>query len=227
MRCALGRRLACADIHGHGRRLVQLLSLANYDPAHDRLFLLGDYVDRGPEPAYTVQVAQELHRAGAVCLLGNHDAVLLAYAQGDGSRYAWLREWAFGTWAQQGGGVTLRDYGGTVPSDVVDFLASLPLYHEEPDCILVHAGLKPGVPLSAQTDDDLLWIRREFHEDYRGKLVIFGHTPTSILHERYSPPGQSPWVPWYGVDKVGIDTGAVWGGPLTLLDLDSGQLWTA
>lgn len=216
---AMGRRLAVADIHGEGRRLVEVLAKAGFDADSDRLFLLGDYVDRGESSKYTVQVVQDLVRNGAVALLGNHDAVLLAYAQGDSSRYAWLRRWAFTSWFSQGGAHTLLDYGQVIPSDVVEFLSSLPLYHKEPDCILVHAGLRPGVALVDQSDDDLLWIRKEFHESYTGKRVIFGHTPTQILHGKPEP--------WYGVDKVGIDTGAVWGGALTLFDLDSGQTWVA
>ena len=69
--------------------------------------------------------------------------------------------------------------------------------------IFVHGGLKPGVPLAEQVEDDLLWIRGEFitsKEDF-GRRVIFGHTP-------FNQPLLMP-------NKIGIDTGAVYGNCLT------------
>lgn len=251
----MGRRLAVSDIHGERDRLQRVLDMAKYEPANDRLFLLGDYIDRGPDAKGTVDLVRQLQRNGAIALKGNHDAVLVAYYHGDATRYAWLRKHGFERWLEQGGTETLASYGGDVPDDVLAWLDALPLYHEEPDCILVHAGLKPGIPLEQQAHDDLLWIRDEFygatpaqglsacdHRRYTGKKVIFGHTPTRILHESYPTPaqglhtcdGHTPtsilhqrWEPWYGVDKVGIDTGAVWGGVLTLYDLDTQETWTA
>lgn len=215
----MGRRLAVADIHSEGHRLLQILDMAHYKPESDRLFLLGDYMDRGADAASTIHLVMDLVDRGAKAVLGNHDAVMLAYLQGDASRHAWMREWDRQVWMQQGGDKTMADFGGAIPDHVVNFLAGLPLYHEEPDCILVHAGLRPGVPLSEQTPDDLLWIRGEFHEGYRGKRVVFGHTPTHLLHGSYEV--------WRGPDKIGIDTGAVWGGRLSLLDLDTHQTWWA
>jgi serine/threonine protein phosphatase 1 len=83
----------------------------------------------------------------------------------------------------------------------------LQLYYETPDYIFVHGGLKPGVPLTDQVEDDLLWIRGEFivsQEDF-GRRVIFGHTP-------FRQPLLMP-------NKIGIDTGAVYGNFLTALQL--------
>ena len=87
-----------------------------------------------------------------------------------------------------GGGMTLSSYGLTLadaragtgfPEDHLRFLTSLPLYHETEEYLFVHAGLRPGIPLSGQSPEDLLWIRDEFIDsdwDF-GKTVVFGHTP--------------------------------------------------
>lgn len=211
------RRLAVSDIHGEGHRLLQVLEKAHYEPGNDRLFLLGDYIDRGTDSKRTVEIVQALQRTGAIVLMGNHDYVCVQVCRGAVDNPHWQGDRDL--WSSQGGDTTLRDYSGIPPDDVLDWLANLALYHEEPDCILVHAGLRPGIPLQEQNPNDLLWIRKPFHEGYRGKRVIFGHTPTSILH--------GSWDVWHGPDKMGIDTGAVWGGYLTLCDLDNGQVWTA
>lgn len=125
----------------------------------------------------------------------------------------------FSLWLINGGEPTVRSFGGTVPDWAFQFVSKLPLYHEEPDYILVHAGLKPGVPLQEQTEKDLLWVRDEFIHGYIGKTVVFGHTPVRLLHDK--------WEPWFGDSKIGIDTGAVFGGCLTVLDLDTFETWTA
>lgn len=206
------RRLVVSDIHGEGRRLLQVLEAARYDPSTDRLFLLGDYIDRGSDSEGTLEIVEHLVQRGAVALLGNHDLMLVSTYYDPGNLQLWLFN---------GGYTTLAEFGGVIPERWVRFLERLPTHHEEPDCIMVHAGLAPGLPLSQQSDRDKVWIREPFLSQYRGKRVYFGHTPTCLLH------GEERWEPWYGEDKVGIDTGAVYGGVLTLLDIDSGQTWTA
>lgn len=207
----MGRRLAVSDIHGEGHRLLQVLEKAHYEPGSDRLFLLGDYIDRGTDSKRTVEIVRSLD---AVTLKGNHDDWLVQVLK--------HRDISVFDWIKRGGWATLRDYGGWPPDDVIAWLDSLASYHEEPDCILVHAGLKPSVPLNEQSPHDLLWIRGKFLNGYRGKRVIFGHCPTSWITGDSNFRGI-----WHGPDKTGIDTGAAYGGPLTLLDIDSGETWIA
>jgi serine/threonine protein phosphatase 1 len=205
------RRLVVSDIHGEGHRLLQALKAADYEPGNDRLFLLGDYIDRGTDSKGTVDIVRRLVADGAIALRGNHDT-MPGIVRRDNSYLLW--------WVRNGGRATIDSYGGKIPpDDVIDWLESLPLYHEEPDCILVHAGLVPNTPLAEQTEDALLWIREEFINGYTGKCVVFGHTPTRNLHQ--------VWEPWAGVDKLGIDTGAAYDGKLTVMDLDNSQTWTA
>jgi serine/threonine protein phosphatase 1 len=92
------------------------------------------------------------------------------------------------------------------------FMAGLVLTHAEGDYLFAHAGVRPGVPLDRQTEEDLLWIREDFlrSEAEFGKIVVHGHTIT----ER--PDVQS--------NRVGIDTGAFASGTLTCLVLDGTEM---
>lgn len=213
------RRLAVSDIHGEGRRLVQVLAKAGYDPTHDRLFLLGDYIDRGSDVKFTVQLVMDLVKDGAVALKGNHDVMPMLSITDDTQKLLWVH--------RNGGDATIRSFGGIPPIEVINWLNTLPYYHEEEDVIFVHAGLFPGLPLEEQNPNNFLWIREVFYNNWRGpKRVIFGHTPTPYLWDGAVPERES-YKPWYGISCVGIDTGAAYGGPLTLLDIDSGETWTA
>ena len=94
-----------------------------------------------------------------------------------------------------------------VPSAHLDFLNTLQMYYQTEDYIFVHAGLREKVPLESQQEVDMLWIRDEFiYSDYDfGRRVVFGHTP-------FKEPLVQP-------NKIGIDTGAVYGGKLTCLEI--------
>ena len=103
--------------------------------------------------------------------------------------------------------------GAAVPAENIAFLRGLEPFYVASDVLLVHAGIRPGVPLGEQTEDDLIWIRDEFHYSRadHGHLVIHGHTPVpSVIH--------------YG-NRVNIDTGAAYGGPLSAVVVDNGQIW--
>ena len=89
----------------------------------------------------------------------------------------------------------------------MEFFKSLRLFYETEEFIFVHAGLRPKIPLKSQRSEDLLWIRDKFVKtkyDF-GKRVIFGHTPLK--------------QPLVEPNKIGIDTGAVYGNTLTCVQL--------
>ncbi|MDY6974340.1 MAG: hypothetical protein SV775_18800 [Thermodesulfobacteriota bacterium] len=94
-----------------------------------------------------------------------------------------------------------------VPQDHMSFYRSLNPYIELQDYYLVHAGFRPGVPANKQSQEDMIWIRESFIDsDYDfGKKVIFGHTPF--------------YEPLIMANKIGLDTGAVYGNRLTCLEL--------
>ena len=72
-----GRLLVMGDVHGQYSKMQKALALADYDPARDRLVLLGDYIDRGPESWRVVEAVLGLVAQGAVALYGNHEDMML------------------------------------------------------------------------------------------------------------------------------------------------------
>jgi serine/threonine protein phosphatase 1 len=107
-----------------------------------------------------------------------------------------------------------QDVTNLIPMTHLDFFSNLSIYYETDHYIFVHAGLKANVPLEEQNEWDMLWIREEFIcSDFDfGKRVIFGHTPF-----------QKPIVL---NNKIGIDTGAVYGNKLTCLELPAEKFYS-
>lgn len=220
-----GTRLyVVGDIHGRVDLLAELHRLILKDAAASDakryvVVYLGDYIDRGPDSKGVVDLLLRNPLPGfqAVHLKGNHEQALLDFLDDPGIGQDWL---GFG------GDATLASYGIKLPSwaidesslrraqvelrhsmprDHGDFYRGLRLTHEEGDYFMVHAGVRPGVPLAAQSDDDLLWIRNEFLLSERGfgKLVVHGHTISDAPQIRFN--------------RIGIDTGAFHTGHLTCL----------
>ena len=112
-----------------------------------------------------------------ICLMGNHERMFLDFLQGQEESFFLLN----------GGASTAVSYWGQhwerrerlLPPGHDYFFATLNLYYETEDYIFVHGGLRPGLPVAAQKEEDLLWIRKEFilSEFDFGRRVIFGHTP--------------------------------------------------
>ncbi len=198
------------DLHGCLAPLKRLLENLEPDLHQDRLLFVGDYIDRGPDSRgvvdYILGLKARYPAENIICLKGNHEVMFLDFLAGQ-DRNLFL---------MNGGLNTLRDYWGegwdeqselVLPLDHARFYQELQLFYEIEDYIFVHGGLKPGVPLAEQVDEDLCWIRGEFiasTEDF-GRRVIFGHTP-------FKQPLVLP-------NKIGIDTGLVYGNFLTCLKL--------
>ncbi len=219
------RVYAIGDVHGCADRLHALHSaiaddLAARPIAHALVVHLGDVIDRGPDSAAAIAAAMAPRAlpAGvrAVTLMGNHEAMMLA-ALAAGTRDI------VEAWLANGGGATLASWGLSwrdgpvnwahgIPAGQLGFLRSLPLTLHLGGYLLVHAGLRPGVTLAAQTENDLLWIREPFLSTTAPMPVVavHGHTveerPTLLPH------------------RIGIDTGAVLGGPLTCAVLEGDRL---
>jgi serine/threonine protein phosphatase 1 len=201
---------AVGDIHGHATELAILMTrLAGaMNVGDDPVVFLGDYVDGGPD---TRRVIESLRSAQAfnphwVFLRGNHDQMLI-----DAIRHADDDPSIYDLWYYQGGKETLESYGGTIPEDVLDWLESLPLWHETASYIFVHAGIVPGKHPSECTDDELLWLRDSFFDSPYPwpKRVIYGHTycKTPRMRDR----------------TIGINTMHRGGGVLTAVLLDDAR----
>lgn len=198
---------AVGDIHGCFEKLNALMDMLDIDYEKDTLLFVGDYIDRGPRSKEVVDFMIDLDRRHnrTVFLKGNHEFLLERYLEGAESQM----------FLANGGDATLESYnrnaggkkGEPIPPDHLAFFNKLSHYYETNDYIFVHGGLKPQVPLAKQQEWDMLWIRDEFiYSDYDfGKQVVFGHTPFR--------------EPLILDNKIGIDTGAVYGNKLTCVEL--------
>lgn len=222
------RIYAVGDVHGRADLLDELLERIAQD-AEDRrdkrvptYVFLGDYIDRGDQSREVLDrlMALSADRGhDTVFLLGNHEAALLAFLEDPQSGVRWL---GFG------GDRTLRSYGIAPPPRDADaqtlhqvrralqealgphqaFLTSLKRFWRSGDFIFVHAALKPGVPLEAQQDKDLLWGNRSFvrRHNRAGERVVHGHYDSAN--------------PVVRPERICIDTGAYYSNRLTAVCLD-------
>ncbi len=212
-----GRIFAIGDIHGCLHLLQTLVERLPFRPAEDTLLFLGDYIDRGPASAEVIAylLALQARLPRTVFLAGNHERMFLACVEAQRDTDLYL---------QNGGGATLAAYGiphpaqaspSRIPPAHWRFFQGLRLVEERERHLFVHAGLRPGIPLTGQSPDDLVWIREEFFlsSERFDKTVVFGHTP-------FVEPLVLP-------DRIGIDTGAVYGGRLTCVELPARRFYQA
>lgn len=218
------RVYAIGDIHGCADRLASLHAMIGADlaarpVAHPLLLHLGDYVDKGPDSAGVVArlaAGPVLPGVPVVNLMGNHERTMLDALAGERA--------AITDWLCTGGREALASWGldpdsappewpDAIPAAHQEFLRGLVLHYRLGGYLFVHAGLKPGVPLAEQAEDDLLRIRHVFlhSEADFGAVVVHGHTPV-----RNGPDIRR--------NRINIDTGAVFGRDLTCLVLEEDRL---
>lgn len=228
---------AIGDIHGQYDLMLGAFALIEADraaggAAEAPVVVLGDLVDRGPKSA---QVIAHLFQAQArgenlVVLKGNHDRMFSLFLDDPWQRDPRLR--AEFTWLHPrlGGPQTLESYGlrepGNRPLDQVHaealaamppaqrlWLEALPAHFQHDEALFVHAGIRPGVDLRNQTEDDQLWIRAEFLEDSRdhGALVVHGHTAIEAATHHGN--------------RLNLDSSAGYGGPVSVAVIEGRQAW--
>jgi serine/threonine protein phosphatase 1 len=224
------RSYAIGDIHGHLELLHRAHALIDADKRAVRdpdapVVHLGDLVDRGPDCAGVVRYLRQGVDGGApwVVLLGNHDRLMHRFVMAPDWHDPALR--AGMNWLHDliGGRATLASYGVTriesltqaqaaardhIDVEDLNFIAARPCHFSCGQVVFVHAGIRPGIPLEDQTEQDLVWIRDPFLHDTRdhGPLVVHGHTAlTRPMHYR---------------NRLNIDSGAAYGGPLTAIVIE-------
>ncbi len=223
------RIYAVGDVHGHADKLAAMHGAIRRDlqqsPAAQPLLIhLGDLIDRGPDSAGCITLlapGQPIPGVPTVNLMGNHEAMLLQALDEQTPEAVEL-------WLINGGAAALgswdipwdappSSWASRLPAGHLAFLRSLELHHAAAGFLFVHAGVRPGVPLAQQHPDDLLWIRNPFLSwdglmlpDAPELVVVHGHTPSPNPVVRPS--------------RIGIDTGAGGGGPLTCVVLGGGSL---
>lgn len=211
------RRLFIGDVHGHYDGLMLLLE-AIAPNSEDRIYFLGDLIDRGPQSDMVVNFVRQ---NSYFCLLGNHEQMLLDVLS-DGQVYGP----ALQAWLYSGGHSTVNSYGEAgIPPEHIEWMRTLPTYLDLGDIWLVHAGVHPQMPLEKQNADQFCWIREEFHSMtqpyFPDKLIITGHTITFTL------PGVVPGKLARGHGWLDIDTGAYHpkSGWLTGLDITNNLVY--
>ena len=224
---------AIGDVHGCYDLLRKLLAQVTEDfvtRARGRrpvLIFSGDYVDRGPDSAKVLDALVWLRRRGEFdlhLLKGNHEEAFLSFIGEPESGADWLR---------YGGEQTLTSYGvrppdaedrvgcvdardellDNMPASHLRLLQRLKLLVSIGDYAFAHAGVRPGVPIEAQTEKDLLWIRREFLDAPGAfpKVIVHGHSWNSDRPEILN-------------NRIGIDTGAYETGVLTAVCLEDEEV---
>lgn len=186
---------AIGDVHGCIDQLVELEAKIAADALNIEgekwVVTVGDHVDRGPASRAVIDHVMGPAPTGfrRFSLLGNHEQMMLDFFESP-SRHAY--------WLDEGGRQTLASYdieldypplrahepvkqliAERFPADHRRFLEALPVYLSLPGWLFVHAGIRPGLPLAAQTDEDLIWIRAPFltSQPTGGLRVVHGHTP--------------------------------------------------
>lgn len=205
---------AVGDIHGKREMLAKaLVYLREVLRPGDYTVFLGDYIDRGEDSRGVVEdlFAFRRERPDTLFLRGNHEQWLLDTYDGEDPS-SWLR------W---GGAETLHSYGlknisravgwrEYIPPEHLTFFRTLPLEHRLHNVWFVHAGVRPCPGRTGGWQPNL-WVRDEFIQDQSdyGRLVVFGHTPQ-----------MGSFQPLVMPNKVGLDTGAVFGGRLSVAGFD-------
>lgn len=245
----MGRTFAIGDVHGDLAALDRIFKRLPALEAGDTVVFTGDYLDRGPHSAQVIEFVRQLAKHGparVVALRGNHEDAWLRVIGSGWSEFvkppgngclAAMRSFTGGpppapaeAPAAEERDALLR--GAFFPRDVIAWMKRLPYWYEDDSAIYVHAGLprRGGVflhPSRVTPPAVLLWLRDEdFFRNYRGKLVVFGHTATAYL-----PPELSTYTPedpldvWAGPCCVGLDTGAGKGGFLTAVELPAMRVY--
>lgn len=218
------RTIIVGDIHGCIDEFEELIRTMSYNKNYDRMILLGDLIDRGPDSLAVVQKARKMQLE---CVMGNHEYKFLKWYKNAGTRMDVYDK---------------KDYYTQFAEEDVNYIFHMPTSIKLGNVIVVHAGLKPGIPLSAQSKDDLMYIRytdtdRKFislkkiaklgKEEtgahfwtefwYGPESVVYGHNVHSMtdpLIEEIRP----------GVTCYGLDTGCCFGGRLTAMVLETKEI---
>jgi len=217
------RIYAVGDIHGRADLLSEITARIDDDIrrrpiAHAVEVYLGDYIDRGLDSRTVIDLlAVRLVANRAVCLRGNHEAVMEGFLQDPAILQYWLPLGGMQTLASYG--IELRDETETASDLRLRFLNAFPRAHELfmqclrnqfscGDFLFVHAGIRPDIPIEQQDVNDLIWIRNEFLESTRKhqRFVVHGHTPVPHPDIRHN--------------RINIDTGAWRTGTLTCIAIE-------
>lgn len=187
----MNRRIVVGDIHGCFLTLKALVENQVKLDKTDQLYLLGDYIDRGPRSREVIEYLIQLKWQGynVFPLKGNHEDMMLRAIQDPSCLHSWFNN---------GAEETLRSFEipepllfetegvQLIPERYIAFLSGLPLYYELKDYILVHAGLNLNLPDIFSDHEAMLWNRSADAGKFniKAKCIVHGHTPMPIVSIR-------------------------------------------
>ncbi len=214
------RTFVIGDIHGAYKALLECLKLSKFNKNNDRLICLGDVCDRGSHVKECIDELLTIPKC--VYILGNHDELALEWAIHGNL----LKEWM-----DDGGGETVMSYKGIgMPKEHTRLLAKAPLYFIDKNRLFVHGGYDSERAVEEPPYQTFLWDRSLLREAVRldrtcpdwkfGDYdeIFVGHTPTLTYGEHEPQKFCNVWA---------MDTGAGWGGYLTIMDVDTKNFWQA
>lgn len=169
-----GRRLVITDIHGCYRTFDELLKKVELTE-DDQLFLLGDFINRGPRSKQVLDRVLTLIEEGynVYPLMGNHEENLLHIAAENPDELPYLLKPRNST--------GLLNEHGNLKARFFRFLRKLPYYYKLDDYYLVHAGFNLALENPFADTHAMAWMRNfSLDKKLNGRKVLFGHTPTKF-----------------------------------------------
>ena len=220
------------DIHGQLAAFEKALRAIEEDGGTNApIVIIGDLVDRGADSRRVIDLAMEQQASGKpiVVLKGNHDRMFEYFMQSPPRHDPLLRVGHHWFHEALGSVETMASYSVEVREDLqlrqvheraleqvpeahVAFLKTLPTHYDQGEVFFLHAGIRPNIQLEQQTEDDLLWIRKEFLDFAapHSKLMLHGHTPEKGP-KQYS-------------NRINVDGGAGYGRPLVPVAIEAGEM---
>lgn len=233
----------CSDIHGNFDAWLRALEESGIDlDSGDKLFILGDLIDRGNKSLQCVYHALDLRKkypGQVIYLMGNHEKLFLDFVNiKDVKRYdSYFNLYMNGqSWLSNGGTTTVLSFLGDYSNNLVEMheqlnqrfsilineLNDLPYYHIEEDYVYVHAGFLSNTQLKKQDNHDMIWIRDEFFRNFtpvnndvlEDKIIVHGHTPVQYIRD-YSGEGY-----YKGKHHICVDGGSALGKKIMIVKMD-------
>ncbi len=205
------RKFAISDIHGCRKTFLALLEKIQLSTA-DELYLLGDYVDRGPDSKGVIDEILALQKASyqVHCLMGNHESMMADAFSDDEEKDRRMQ-----LWLQNGGGQTLQSFTTdnglpNIPEAYFQFIERLQFYFAVDRFLLVHAGLNFRQRNPLMDVVSMLWIRNWYDRIERdwlnGRIIVHGHTPIGQTAIRWQ------YTNLHMLPALNIDAGCVYYG---------------
>lgn len=234
------RTFVLGDLHGGAKALEQVLSRSDFHDFNDHLILLGDLVDGWPETKHCIDILLVL--SNVTFVRGNHDQWFIDFLN-KGLRWDRAAGWP-DIWTSQGGAETLRSYGyltvdgayletGNVPNAHQEFFQNSLQYYEWDNRLFVHGGVvNQSARLGLQPSKDSM-----FESTWDREMITKSRRATMVGKPLFYPPydeiyvGHTTITPWghktpmkFG-NVIAMDTGGGWEGKLSLMDVESGEVW--